>query len=109
MKYVCLICTEYNSLQTLLLPGGDEGMRNLLKQLSNLQEQEQRISALLTLTEAQDDADLIALRAIFNQLVEDTCNLVCRPLTLYSVCFRACMHVIDLVIFYSSQMFTMTY
>ena len=49
-----------------------------MKNLATLSEHEQRIAALLTLTEEQDDEGLIALRAIFDQLVADACDLVSR-------------------------------
>ena len=59
-------------------PNGDSSndLRNLMRNLAALTEQEQCIAALLTLTEEQDDEGLIALRAIFDQLVANACKLV---------------------------------
>ena len=48
----------------------------LLSNLTTLTEHVERISALLTLTKGQDDDGLVALQAIFDQLMNNTCRLV---------------------------------
>lgn len=54
----------------------EKKLRHMMKQLAILSEQEQRLAALLTLTGTQDDPGMIALRVIFKQLVQNTCDLV---------------------------------
>ena len=53
-------------------------LRTLIKNLAILNEHERRMDALLTLTEGQDDEELVVLRAVFRQLVDNACELVSK-------------------------------
>ena len=49
---------------------------SILRSLSELNEQERRISALLTISEHQSNVELMALQTVFEKLVENACDLV---------------------------------
>lgn len=58
--------------------------RKLMKSLTALSEYEQRLKALVALTGADDDAELIALRVLLQKLVNNTCELVSIVSTMHN-------------------------
>lgn len=67
------------------VPARSEEFDGMMRALSALGEHEQRLKALITLTEAQDDPELIALRVLFKNLVANTCSLVSRVTSINSM------------------------
>lgn len=47
-----------------------------MRNLAALGGYEQRLKSFLTLLEVQDDPDLLAMQAVFEILIRDTCELV---------------------------------
>ncbi len=50
--------------------------RALMKNLAALSGYEKRLKSFLTLVEIEDDPELLAMQAVFEILVADTCELV---------------------------------